>query len=109
MASLPVYIAILTSRRLSDVLVVFPTDAEAIAQCRSWLRKTSTAKEEAVPGLVFWAQYGTQDDTVRVERHLLEVSEHVLAVPSYQLRGAETVDTLLHLDLDGTASEVPDA
>ena len=85
MASIPVYIAILTSRRLSDVITVFSTDAEAIAQCRSWLRKTSTAKEEAVPGLLFWAQYGTLDDTVRVERHLLEVQ------PAAQM---------LHLDLD---------
>ena len=45
MTSIPVYIAILTSRRLSDVLVVFPTDAEAIAQCRAWLRETSMVKE----------------------------------------------------------------
>ena len=85
MTSIPVFIAILTSRRLSDVVTVFPTDAEAIAQCRAWLRKTSTAKEEAVPGLVFWAQYGTQDDTVRVERHLLEMREEV---------------SMLHLDLE---------
>ena len=87
MVSIPVYIAILTSRRLSDVLTVFPTEAEAIAQCRAWLRKTSTVKEEAVPGLIFWAQYGTQDDTVRVERHLLEIREEV---------------SMLHLDLEPT-------
>ena len=85
MTSMPVYIAILTSRRLSDVLVVFPTDAEAVAQCRAWLRKTSKAKEETVPGLIFWAQYGTLDDTVRVERHLLEIREEV---------------SMLHLDLE---------
>lgn len=107
MSTISIYIAILTSRKLSDILVVKASEAEAVAQCRQWLHTASGAKEEAIPGLCFYAQYGTQDETVRVERHMLELPEvpddeawvPTLTLPSHK--------RLLTLDLDPTAREVP--
>ena len=107
MTSLPVYIAVLTSKRLSDIVEVFPTEEAALAQCRGWLRLAPAAKEEVVPGLCFFAQYGTEAETVRVERHVLEVPRAAIAVASYTRGCADTADALLHLDLDPAPPEVP--
>lgn len=105
MPTIPVYIAVLTSRKLSDILEVFSTEEAAIAQCHHWLRSVSGVTGEAIPGLCYWAQYGTQDETVRVERHMVELPDlEETWAPTLTLPGGEK---LLHLDLDATNTEVP--
>lgn len=76
MFTIPVYIAILTGRRITDVLAVFETPAAAVAQCRQWIAKASLLQEDLVhPGYLYYAQYGTAEDTVRVEKHHVELQD----------------------------------
>ena len=77
MFTVPCFIAVLTGRRISDVLRPFETQAAAIAQCRAWTRKAVALKEDTIPGsgYVYFAQYGHADETVRVEYHALELAE----------------------------------
>lgn len=76
MFTIPLYIAILTGRRITDVLAVFETPAAAVAQCRQWIAKTHLLQEDLVhPGYVYFAQYGTAEDTVRVEKHHVELQD----------------------------------
>ena len=68
--TVPVFVAILTGRRHADVLTLHPTRAAAIDQCRAWIRTVPDVQPELVPiGYEYFCQYGTADDTVRVEKH----------------------------------------
>lgn len=76
MFTIPLYIAILTGRRITDVLAVFETPAAAVAQCRQWIAKASLLQEDLVhPGYLYYAQYGSTEDTVRVEKHHVELQD----------------------------------
>jgi hypothetical protein len=85
---------------------VFETEAEAIAQCRHWTAKVHDLHEALVhPGYVYWAQYGTADDTVRVEAHLLTV--HDTEAPSVFAAVQHLAAAERALQEDGYAPQSP--
>ena len=97
MFAFPVYVAILTGRRHADVLALFETKEAAIDQCRAWIRHVPDVQPHLVPvGFEWFAQYGIEAETVRVEKHHLELQEEEQQHQSIYLPGPK----LLTLDLE---------
>ena len=73
--TIPVYCAILTGRRHADVLTLHETSEAAVRQCRQWICQVPDAQPDQVSGYLFFCQYGTSEETVRVERQWLELED----------------------------------
>lgn len=81
MYTIPVYIAILTSCRHAEILLLFTSRDAAIAQCCHWLADFPHVLPSPVLtlGTEWFACYGTVQDTVRVERLELALDAQTVA------------------------------
>ena len=102
--TIPVYCAILTGRRHADVLTLHETSEAAVRQCRQWIQQVPDAQPDPVSGYLFFCQYGTTEETVRVERQWLELEDNSPAGAA--VLGYYTAEPALLRTLD---DEVPDA
>ena len=103
--TIPVYCAILTGRRHADVLTLYETSEAAVRQCRQWIQQVPDAQPDPVSGYLFFCQYGTVEETVRVERQWLELEDAPPAEDEVPYVPGPTLMTLV----PANTHEVPDA
>ncbi len=76
MFTIAVFAAILTSKKVPDVIQLFEHEADALACCQHWLARCPQARPSLPDrGLRLYVQYGTAHETVRIERLSLALAD----------------------------------
>ncbi len=76
MFTIPVYAAVLTSKKLPDIIQLYEHEADALTCCQHWLARCPQARPSLPDrGLRLHVQYGTAQETVRIERLMLALED----------------------------------
>lgn len=75
MFTVPVFLAILQSPGVAEVIRPFELAQDAMAQCHAWASQATDLRQTPSPGYPFCAVFGKGRHRVRVERHTLELRD----------------------------------